>query len=557
MTRPSRPCAARLCPASPAKQPVVLALSGGGADGAFGAGLLAGWSARGTRPQFTLVTGASAGALIAPFAFLGPAYDETLRSVFATGEMANLLQSEGLAGLFGTGLYKTQPLRDLIARHVDGSMLAAIAREHRAGRRLYIVTTNLDAQRTAILWDMGVIADSGDPGALDLFRNVLTASASIPGVFSPMLIEVEADGRRSAEMHVDGGVTTNVLILPEALLVSGTPVFPPDARPKVYVVMNSKLAPDFEVVKASTLQIVRRWFLLKHPCAPIRAIRCLRPTVLPKLPELGLQLASINSDYPKSDTIGFDLAYMQQLFDYGYQRGRAGILGDRRRRNSNCRCPHGHVSHSGSKSDSNPPPIKSERAIMSCRKVRPASRPINVTSPVWRRGGAREPNALFPAPLLPIITMRGLKMSASGQRPTYEVSNFAQTPLSRRAYVTAIAGPPGVKKHENCADRAAYGERAAAALWRHRANCLLSHGGTGPTWSRGDPVRECGLHHRRRAGGLRVHGIAPRPQCPRPDPLLHADARQSTPARGRIRHFAFPYRPVSFSAVSPRWPIAR
>jgi hypothetical protein len=154
--------------------------------------------------------------------------------VFATGEMANLLQSEGLAGLFGTGLYKTQPLRDLIARHVDGSMLAAIAREHRAGRRLYIVTTNLDAQRTAI-WDMGVIAGSGDPGALDLFRNVLTASASIPGVFSPMLIEVEADGRRSAEMHVDGGVTTNVLILPEALLVSGTPVFPPDARPKVYV----------------------------------------------------------------------------------------------------------------------------------------------------------------------------------------------------------------------------------------------------------------------------------------------------------------------------------
>ena len=168
----------------PAKQPVVLALSGGGADGAFGAGLLAGWSARGTRPQFTLVTGASAGALIAPFAFLGPAYDETLRSVFATGEMANLLQSEGLAGLFGTGLFKTEPLRDLIARHVDGSMLAAVAREHRAGRRLYVVTTNLDAQRTAI-WDMGEIAASGDPGALDLFRNVLTASASFRACSRP------------------------------------------------------------------------------------------------------------------------------------------------------------------------------------------------------------------------------------------------------------------------------------------------------------------------------------------------------------------------------------
>ena len=308
----------------PAKQPVVLALSGGGADGAFGAGLLAGWSARGTRPQFTLVTGASAGALIAPFAFLGPAYDDTLRSVFATGEMANLLQPEGLAGLFvGTGLFKSKPLRDLIARHVDAPMLAAIAREYQAGRRLYVVTTNLDAQRTTI-WDMGKIAASGDPGALDLFRNVLTASASIPGVFSPVLIDVEANGRRFAEMHVDGGVTTNVLILPEAILMSGTPVFPPDARPKVYVVMNSHLAPDFEVVKASTLQTVIRSFETS-----VRANT--RNTLLAsyqfaKGRNWDFNLASIDSNYPKSDTIGFDLAYMQQLFDYGYQRARAGIL---------------------------------------------------------------------------------------------------------------------------------------------------------------------------------------------------------------------------------------
>src|SRR5262249_10760335 len=147
------------------QQPIVLALSGGGADGAFGAGLLTGWSARGTRPKFTFVTGASAGALIAPFAFLGPTYDETLRSVFASGEMANLLQQDLVAGVFGTGLFKAAPLRDLIARHVDAEMLAAIAREYETGRRLYVVTTNLDAQRTAI-WDMGRIAASGDPGAL-------------------------------------------------------------------------------------------------------------------------------------------------------------------------------------------------------------------------------------------------------------------------------------------------------------------------------------------------------------------------------------------------------
>ena len=56
-----------------------LAISGGGDDGAFGAGLLAGWSARGDRPVFGLVTGVSTGALSAPFAFLGGEYDAKLK----------------------------------------------------------------------------------------------------------------------------------------------------------------------------------------------------------------------------------------------------------------------------------------------------------------------------------------------------------------------------------------------------------------------------------------------------------------------------------------------
>jgi predicted acylesterase/phospholipase RssA len=305
------------------KQPTVLALSGGGAYGAFGAGFLNGWSARGTRPQFTVVTGASSGALMSPFAFLGTSHDQTLRSVFATGEMKDLLQSDGLTGLFGTGLYKTAPLRELIARHVDALMLQAIAREHRTGRRLYVVTTNLDAQRTAI-WDMGMIAASDDPAALELFRDVLTASASIPGVFSPVLIDVEAQGRRFAEMHVDGGVTTNVLIVPEAVLLSGTPLFAPGARPKVYVVMNGKLSAEFEVVKASTLPIVTRAFETS-----VRANT--RNTLLAsyqfaKRRNWEFNLASIDADYPKSESIGFDPAYMRDLFDFGYQRGQSGQL---------------------------------------------------------------------------------------------------------------------------------------------------------------------------------------------------------------------------------------
>jgi predicted acylesterase/phospholipase RssA len=304
-------------------KPHLLALSGGGADGAFGAGLLAGWSARGTRPQFTFVTGSSAGALIAPFAFLGSEYDEVLRSVFASGEIRGLLQSDGLAGLLGTSLYKTAPLRDLIARHVDAEVVAAVAREYRKGRRLYVVTTNIDSQRTAI-WDMGRIADSGDPASLDLFRAVLTASASIPGVFSPVLIEVEANGRRFTEMHVDGGVTSNLMIVPESILASGTTLFAPDARPNVYIIINGKFAPDFEVVKASTLPIVTRSFETS-----VRANT--RNTLLAsyqfaKSKGWELNLASVDPDYPKSASFTFDPVYMAQLFEFGYQRGKSGVL---------------------------------------------------------------------------------------------------------------------------------------------------------------------------------------------------------------------------------------
>ena len=125
-------------------------------------------------------------------------------------------------------------------------------------------------------------------------------------------------------MHVDGGVTTNVLIVPEAVLVTGTPLFPPDARPKIYIVMNGKLAPDFEVVKASTLPIVTRSFETS-----VRANT--RNTLLASYQfarsrNWEFNLAAIDPDYPKPGSIGFDTAYMQQLFDYGYQRGRARKL---------------------------------------------------------------------------------------------------------------------------------------------------------------------------------------------------------------------------------------
>jgi predicted patatin/cPLA2 family phospholipase len=308
------------------RQPTMLALSGGGADGAFGAGFLTGWTTRGNRPQFTVVTGASAGALMAPFAFLGSGYDEVLRSVFASGEMENFLQFAGVSGLFGTGLFKAEPLKALIAKYVDANVLEAVAGEYRAGRRLFIVTTDLDSQRTSI-WDMGRIAASGQPGALDLFRKVMEASASIPGIFSPVLVDVEGNGKRFAEMHVDGGVTANILVVPEAILLAKKPLLPANVRPRIYAIVNGKLGPYFEVVKPRTLQIAVRAF-----ATSVRANT--RNTLLASYEFISrrgweMHLAAIDDAFPNQEKPGFDTGYMRGLFEYGYERGRSGQMWQR------------------------------------------------------------------------------------------------------------------------------------------------------------------------------------------------------------------------------------
>jgi predicted patatin/cPLA2 family phospholipase len=305
----------------PGDNPAILALSGGGADGAFGAGLLNGWTQRGDRPRFTIVTGASAGALIAPFAFLGPQYDSVLADVFSSGAFEGFLKFQGVRGLFGTSLFEAAPLRQLIAKHVTPDVIEAVAREYRAGRRLFIVSTQLDAQRTAI-WDMGAIASSVDPRAPELFRQVIEASASIPGIFSPVLIDVEAQGKRFAEMHVDGGIISNVLVIPEAMLLSNKPIAPSGVRPRIYVILNSKLGPYFDVVPANTVRIAVRAFETS-----VRANT--RNTLLASYEFIRrrnwtLTLAAIDDSFPSQASAGFDTAYMKGLFEFGVEQGRTG-----------------------------------------------------------------------------------------------------------------------------------------------------------------------------------------------------------------------------------------
>jgi predicted acylesterase/phospholipase RssA len=219
---------------------VYLALSGGGGGGAFGAGVLNGWTESGARPEFTIVSGVSTGALIAPFAFLGPAYDDRLRKIYTDGEAERLIgQPNPLGALFGPGVFGRERLRRLVERHLDDDLIRAIAREDEKGRRLLVVTTNLDAQR-AVVWDMGAIAASGEPKAFALFREVLAASASVPVIFAPQLIDVEANDRVFQEMHADGTLSAPVYTLPDAVLFGGKAIRRA-VRPALYVIVNCRI----------------------------------------------------------------------------------------------------------------------------------------------------------------------------------------------------------------------------------------------------------------------------------------------------------------------------
>ena len=219
-----------------------LVLSGGGANGAFGAGFLKGWTKTGRRPVFKIVTGVSTGAMMAPFAFLGPDYDEALREFYTTTTSRDIfaLGSILVRLLSGDSLADTGPLASLIAHHVDATFLELIAAAHERGRRLYIGTVDLDAQQF-VVWNMGLIAASGHADALDLFRRVMLASASIPIVFPPVLIDVEAGGRRYDEMHVDGAVAARVFLNGAVFrpsLVSGRDGRP--VREDIYIIHNGQ-----------------------------------------------------------------------------------------------------------------------------------------------------------------------------------------------------------------------------------------------------------------------------------------------------------------------------
>lgn len=298
-----------------------LALSGGGADGAYGVGVLNGWTATGTRPTFSVVSGVSTGGLIAPFAFLGSRYDGVLRELYTSGIAESLLEdSNPLRVLFGSGLAGNTRLRELVARYVGTDLIQAIAREYAKGRRLLVVTTDLDTQRT-VIWDMGRIATIGTADALNLFRDVMTASASIPLVFPPMLIEAEARGRLFQEMHVDGGVTAPVLTLPDMFLLQGRGL-PKGQHLDIFILINNKIERDFELVRNASLEVASR-SIASMTKAQTRSI-VFSTYKFARHNHLGFHLSYIERDYPSATSAGFDTAYMRALYQYGYEKAASG-----------------------------------------------------------------------------------------------------------------------------------------------------------------------------------------------------------------------------------------
>jgi len=300
-----------------------LAISGGGSDGAFGAGLLVGWTARGNRPEFDIVTGVSTGALTAPFAFLGPRYDPALKQVYTTYSTDQLVTKQPIRGLLGgEGLASNAPLAQVIASFVDEDFLKQVAHEHARGRRLLIGTTNLDAQRP-VIWDMGKIASSGDPRALELFRNVLLASAAIPGVFPPVYIDVKVEGQVREEMHVDGGTTNQVFLLPTQIRSGAMDAkLGIDPVRHLYIIRNGRVAPEFKAVKASTLAIAGRSISTLIKTQGIGDLYQMYEFAQEN--HVDYNVTYIPGNFPDTSTEAFDPKYMSQLFDLGYKLGKSG-----------------------------------------------------------------------------------------------------------------------------------------------------------------------------------------------------------------------------------------
>ncbi len=296
----------------------ILGISGGGANGAFAAGLLNGWSVSGDRPEFTVVTGISAGALIAPFAFLGQDYDDVIKRFFTQYSTEDLVRKQNLVRLLlgaEAGL-DTSPLRSRIASYIDEALMEAIAAEYRRGRFLLIGTTNLDAVRP-VVWNIGAIANSGKPGSLDLIHDIIMASTAIPIAFPPILIDVEARGKVYDEMHTDGGVSRQAFLFNTSAPENSFKDLNIVGKGRAYLIRNAKLKRAWQPVKRTAFSIAER---SANSMVHTQGIGDLfREYIAARKFGFDFNLAYIPSNFDVESEELFDQEYMRSLYAYAYE----------------------------------------------------------------------------------------------------------------------------------------------------------------------------------------------------------------------------------------------
>jgi predicted acylesterase/phospholipase RssA len=302
-----------------------LAISGGGSNGAFGAGLLTGWTEAGTRPDFVVVTGVSTGALIATFAFLGPPYDQYLRRAYTEISGEDIFTKRAILSIVTSdSVADNSPLRHMVELYVTDQMVADIAREHKRGRRLLVGTTNLDAGRP-VVWDIGAIASSGVPTRRTLIQDILVASASVPGVFPPVKIKVVADGQTFDELHVDGGTSNQAFLFPSNFsLKEGDRQFKRgDLKRELFVIRNGKVTPEFSEVKPRLASIVSRSISTLIKTQGIGDLYRLYTNA--QRDGVAFRAIWIPDSFTMTEPSPFDTGYMKALYDLGYKMGRNGI----------------------------------------------------------------------------------------------------------------------------------------------------------------------------------------------------------------------------------------
>jgi predicted acylesterase/phospholipase RssA len=298
-----------------------LALSGGGAAGAFGAGALLGLSHRHERPQYDLVTGVSAGALIAPFAFLGPEWDSQLADSITSGRGEQMTLHGLTQLLFGTR-HRSDTLLSFVDHYITQDLVDAVAREAASGRILWVATTDLDKEEL-VIWDMGIIAQHGGEPARRLFRDVLVASASVPGVFSPVLIHVEKGGVQYDEMHVDGNASASLFVAPAAAYFA---VLDQSALQgaQLYVLINGKIIGAPSTTHFKLGPILGRSFdaAMKH----LSRGQVIAVNQFADKYHMSVYSTYLPFDYPPYNSADFHASAMRVLFNYGERCAEQGRL---------------------------------------------------------------------------------------------------------------------------------------------------------------------------------------------------------------------------------------